>query len=225
MNSIQRFFVSTYAKIKYRKTCVIESKAVVYGICHFEGKNKISPGAHVTHSSLGYASYIGKNSIFSHALIGRFCSIGDDVKLIRAKHPVDGFASTHPAFYATSTVSSFVQTEKYSYIEEDEEKVSLRIGNDVWIGSNVLIKAGVTIGDGAVIAMGAVVTNDVPAYAIVGGVPGHIIKYRFSESVREKMLQEEWWNRDIVWIRDNAVAFENVSILLEALSSNRKDNG
>ncbi len=225
MNNVQRLFVSTYAKIKYRKTCIVESNAVVYGGCHFEGKNKISPGAHVTHSSLGYASYIGKNSVFSHALIGRFCSIGDDVKLMRAKHPVDGFASTHPAFYSIANVSSFVQTNKYSDIEEDEEGISLRVGNDVWIGSNVLIKAGVTIGDGAVIAMGAVVTKDIPAYAIVGGIPGQIIKYRFSESVREKLLQEKWWERDIDWIKDNAAAFESVDMLLDALSDNRKDNG
>jgi acetyltransferase-like isoleucine patch superfamily enzyme len=50
------------------------------------------------------------------------------------------------------------------------------IGTDVWIGASATILPGVTIGDGAVIAAGAVVTKDVPANAIVGGVPAKIIK-------------------------------------------------
>ena len=54
------------------------------------------------------------------------------------------------------------------------------IGNDVWIGANVSILPGVYIGDGAVIAAGAVVTKDVEPYAIVGGVPAKVIRYRFS---------------------------------------------
>lgn len=52
------------------------------------------------------------------------------------------------------------------------------IGNDVWIGANVSIMAGVNVGDGAVIAAGAVVTKDIPPYAVVGGVPAKVIKYR-----------------------------------------------
>ena len=217
MNKLERFVVSTVAKIKYRKNCVVEQDAVVYGNCIFEGMNKISPGAHVTSTSLGYASYIGKNSIFSHAKIGRFCSIGDDVKLIRATHPVEGFVSTHPAFYSTATLSSFVSVDKYKDIEEDEKGISLCIGSDVWIGNNALIKAGIKIGNGAVIAMGAVVTKDVPDYAIVGGIPAKIIKYRFSEETRLILNESKWWDRDIDWIQKNADLFADVNRLLYEL--------
>ena len=52
------------------------------------------------------------------------------------------------------------------------------IGNDVWIGMRVIIMPGIKVGDGAVIGAGAVVTKDVPAFAIVGGVPAKVIKYR-----------------------------------------------
>lgn len=52
------------------------------------------------------------------------------------------------------------------------------IGNDVWIGMRVVIMPGVRIGNGAIVGAGAIVTKDVPNYAIVGGVPAKIIKYR-----------------------------------------------
>lgn len=54
----------------------------------------------------------------------------------------------------------------------------IHIGGDVWIGANAIILAGVTVGDGAVVAAGAVVREDVPAYAVVAGVPATIKKYR-----------------------------------------------
>ncbi|HET6605920.1 MAG TPA: CatB-related O-acetyltransferase [Rhodopila sp.] len=68
------------------------------------------------------------------------------------------------------------------------------IGNDVWIGSHVFIGSGVKIGDGAVIAAHAVVTKDVPSYAIYGGVPAQLIRYRFDPEVIEALCQIRWWD-------------------------------
>jgi acetyltransferase-like isoleucine patch superfamily enzyme len=54
----------------------------------------------------------------------------------------------------------------------------IRIGRDVWIGSNAVVLAGISVGDGAVIGAGAVVTRDVPAGAVVAGVPARVMKMR-----------------------------------------------
>lgn len=60
-------------------------------------------------------------------------------------------------------------------------KKKVTIGNDVWIGANALIMPGVSVGDGAIIAAGAVVTKNVDSYAVVGGNPARVIKYRNKE--------------------------------------------
>lgn len=221
MNRLQKGIVRIIARAKYKGICLIEKDAVVYGDCHFEGKNKISPEAHIVSVDMGFASYIGKASVISHAKIGRFCSIGDQVKLVRARHPVDGFASTHPAFYSSATIASFVKKDKYEEYEQGDDGLSLVVGNDVWVGSNVLIKAGVHIGDGAVIAMGAVVTKDVPDYAIVGGVPAKILRYRFTEKQRTELQRLKWWNKDVNWISKNADIFDNVDNLIVALKEEK----
>jgi acetyltransferase-like isoleucine patch superfamily enzyme len=68
------------------------------------------------------------------------------------------------------------------------------VGSDVWTAENSLMMSGITIGDGAIIAAGAVATKDVPPYAIVGGNPAKLIRYRFTEEQIVALLEIKWWN-------------------------------
>lgn len=109
--------------------------------------------------------------------IGDFCSIGPNVLFVlKADHPVN-YLSTFP-FKVKVLGEQFEATSKGDIVLE----------NDVWIGANATILSGVHISQGAVIAAGAVVANDVPPYAIVGGVPAKVIKYRFDDEVIKKLL-------------------------------------
>lgn len=92
---------------------------------------------------------------------------------------------------AQGVISEFQSTPIKTKIKR---KGQIIIENDVWIGSGATIMNGVTIHNGAVIAAKSVVTKDVPPYAIVGGSPAKIIRYRFPEDVIGKLLQISWWN-------------------------------
>lgn len=81
------------------------------------------------------------------------------------------------------------------------------IVDDVWFGGDATIMSGVHIGKGAVIAAGAVVTKDVPPYAIVGGVPAKIIKYRFNENVIKKIIKIDFNKLTIDKVRKNKDLF------------------
>ena len=81
---------------------------------------------------------------------------------------------------------------------------------------------GVTIGNGAIIAAGAVVSKDVPDYAIVGGVPAKVIKYRFSPEVIKGLLKIKWWDWEMDEIERNISLFYEPEKFLECFSKGCK---
>ena len=92
--------------------------------------------------------------------------------------------------------------EEFKYYDKDRELVN-KIGNDCWLGSDVTLIGGVEIHDGAVVLAHAVVTKDVPAYAIVGGVPAKVIGYRYDEETIALLQKTHWWTMDEQWFGEH----------------------
>lgn len=187
----------------------------------FYGENLVCGSTKLIDCNVGKATYIGTNCKFNNTSIGAYCSIGGDVRIVAGNHPTSNYISTHPIFYDSYPVISYGlrrHFEGFSYADS-EGKLLVVIGNDVWIGEDVKILNGVTIGDGSIIAMGAVVTKNVPPYAVVGGVPAKVIKYRFDSETIERLLKLKWWEKGDDWIRENAIHFDNI-IKLNRLGGN-----
>ena len=120
--------------------------------------------------------------------MGSFCSLASGIHIGLAEHPTS-WISTSPVF---QNVRNSSVKKKFARIPLPESKRTI-IDHDVWIGTNAIVKKGVHIGTGAVIASGAVVTKDVEPYAIVGGCPAKLIRFRFEKEIREKLLNSKWW--------------------------------
>ena len=168
-------------------------------------------GYHHKHSFEGCVRYLDKKrKDVDKLIIGKYCSIGSGAVFIMAGnqgHRV-GWVSTFPFYFQANIFKKSLNTY--------EKAGDTTIGNDVWIGSEAMIMAGVTIGSGAVIATRSVVIKNVPPYAVVGGNPATVIKYRFDEKSIKKLLKLKWWDWSEEKIKDSMeyLCSENIQRLL-----------
>ena len=158
--------------------------------CELSSFNYIGEFAVLTKVVLGDYSYIGGRCVVHNSTFGKYCSIASGCRIGLGIHPTD-YVSTHPVFYTRR--ESFWQSVSQAPAIEEYRRII--IGNDVWIGTNAIIRDGVEIGTGSVVAAGAVVTHDVPPYAIVGGIPAKILRYRFNKEIIDKLLASKWWEK------------------------------
>lgn len=164
----------------------------------------------------GYGSY--GTPLVDHAnqdarlKIGSFCSIAGGVKiLLGGNHNVKAI-TTFPFYERLPNVPAHKET-----------KGNVIIGNDVWLATDCLILSGVSIGHGAVVAARAVVTKDIPPYAIVGGNPAKVIRYRFPEDICQALLANPWWalpREEIIQIAP-LLCSDRVEELLNYMSSRK----
>lgn len=159
--------------------------------------------------SIGDYSYIsGPRSFIESARIGKFCSIARQTILGVGNHDVNA-VTTHPFPYGPE-FGGFVQMQS-----NVPQRPPPEIGNDVWIGINSVVMRGVKIGNGAVVAANSVVTRDVPPYAIVGGAPARLLRFRFPEGTVAALEAIAWWDWDVETLRLHAGEFSDTATFLK----------
>lgn len=199
--NLKRYFRHLLQK-HANQSCKIHPGAFIDRDSKIDKYNVLFKNSKIINSTIGSHTYLQENAIINSTDAGKFCSFGSNVYIGLPRHKLDG-VSTHPAFYLFNTplVKKFCMNN--NFIPNPRTK----IGHDVWIGFGACIIAGLSIGTGCVIGAGAVVTKNVPPYAIVGGVPAKIIRYRFNKKTRKEIISTKWWNFPDQWIFQNLKNF------------------
>ena len=148
-----------------------------------------------TINRMGSFSYT-RSSFLPWIQVGRYCSIGGGVRTMGMYHRTDTVSSHDVVCNPTNRFAQAFDdwgVPDWEYQPNPQKKQPI-IGNDVWIGDDVMLALGITLGDGCVVGAGSVVTKDVPPYAIVGGAPAKIIRYRFPPRMIAQLHALSWWD-------------------------------
>jgi phosphonate metabolism protein (transferase hexapeptide repeat family) len=159
---------------------------------------EVGPRTALVETAMDDYSYIMGDCDVIYSTIGKFCSIASHVRINPGNHPTWRASQSHFSYRAG----------KYWPEEADEPEFfawrrahPVAIGHDVWIGHGAVVLPGRTVGNGAAIAAGAVVTRDVPAYAVVAGVPARVLKTRFPDAISARLAALKWWDWDHARLR------------------------
>lgn len=210
----QKNIISTVLKGNFE----IHEKAVVQ-FSELRGTVSVGPGSLLHRVLIDGRVSVGRNttingpgteiySLLNPVTIGSFCSIARLTSIQEHNHRSDTLT--------TYNIRYRIFGEKYG--SDATSKGPVTIGNDVWIGTQCSILTGVTIGHGAIIAANSVVTSDIPPYAIAGGTPAKVLKYRFSPEIIQRLLDIQWWNWETDRIVKNELLFKQ-PLTLDLLDS------
>lgn len=204
----------TIIEYKFRKKMLQIGYMAKVINCRFGKFNSIYDRSALINVNIGDYSYVAADAILMNTIIGKFTCVGPGVMCGLGQHPSRGYVSIHPAFYSPACQAAVTFSTESRYTEY----MPIEIGNDVWIGARALICDGVMIGNGAIVGAGAVVTKDVPPYAVVGGVPAKILRYRFTPDEINFLINFKWWDRDEAWLRSNYDNFNDIVQLRSAFA-------
>lgn len=167
--------------------------------------------ARLHESGIGDYTYLMERVQLDYASVGKFGSIAADARLGPTNHPINRPTAHHVTYRA----------ERYGLGEGDDEVFEWRadqpveVGHDVWIGHGATVLPGVSVGDGAVVGAGSVVTEDVPPYTVVAGVPAERIRDRFPDDVAARVAATEWWHWDHDTLRERLPELRDLDRFLE----------
>jgi len=214
---LRNFLLRNVIRRKYKTHL---GKGVIVSRCTIlEPNTYINANCNISGSYIGSGTFIAQNSAVSKTKIGRFCSIGQDVRTCIGRHPSHVFVSSHPSFFSTQKQAGFTFVgetifQEHRYIDAENGYV-VDIGNDVWIGNDVIIMDGIAIGDGAIIGTGSIVTKNIEPYSINVGVPAMKIADRFERQYIKFLINFKWWEKEWDWIKNNSELFQNIEKFYE----------
>jgi phosphonate metabolism protein (transferase hexapeptide repeat family) len=180
--------------------------------CEIGAYTSIGAGCSMRESSLGDYSYLAGEVSIVWTDIGKFCSIASHTRMNPGNHPTWRVTTSHCTY----------RRAQYGFDTEDDHEFfawrkahRCEVGHDVWMGHGTILTAGCKVGIGACIGAGSVITKDVPPFAIYGGVPAKLIKYRFDPRTIEQLMRIAYWDWDHETIKARFHDLLNVHTFIE----------